>query len=133
MFDATAHDYAEGQKTKRAIVRKSHGLDMDDSPYLPSNQSMVTNNQSAGWLGILVGAFLALTGLVIGGGIMYLGQGSNKPAATNTLDVPAPVEFDQVEQSLQPNGEWKPTGKTARIRTMPNGTVQTRQPDGSWR
>ncbi len=60
----------------------------------------------------------------------------NKPAPvppTVLAPVTQPVEFDKIEQQLQPDGSWKPTGVVTRIRTMPDGSVQTKQPDGTWK
>lgn len=58
------------------------------------------------------------------------------PAPGSTPPAVSPVtgltEWDYIEQTQQPDGSWKPTGKVTHARWR-NGREEKQQPDGSWK
>ena len=134
LYDLFTHNFAEGLRTMREVVRKKHGLEMSDLPYPGSVQ--VTGNTlsptaqlpaapaaapASGMSG------LAKTGLVAGAiGLAGLGgyglsqlpakPASTMPTTTAPANPPAPTvpatmppSFDDVTQVQQPDGSWKET------------------------
>lgn len=91
--------------------------------------------------GAAIGAGLLTTGGIAGLGAAAIMRPATPPPATVApapIVLPAPVapqpmEFDEVEQRLQPDGTWIATGRTVRKRLLPDGTTQTRGDDGFWK
>lgn len=149
LADVFVHNHAENLKTRRAVERNAHGVTVEDYPY-PGSQAnpmttTTTNQSGAGWLaGPILGAALLAGGAAAG--LYGLSRLGTTPTPTATQPSPAttpaapgkapslgPYTWDEIEQRKQPDGSWKPTGKTARKRMNPDGSIQTQQPDGSWK
>lgn len=144
LYNIFTHDYAEKAHIARMAMAKGFGLSRRVTmpfPQLPSSNTTVnvTGGGRAGGIAKTLGAMALGAGLLGAGGLgaaAVMGLLPKTPTAPIVAPIaPAsqPAEFDFVEQVLADDGTWKPTGVVSRKRLNPDGSTQTRQPDGSWK
>lgn len=125
------------QKLGLAATYKALDMPQDDMNIVaPKTSTQTTNVSGMGTRGVIGTVLAATLGTGILGAAILL-RGQSEP---EKVSGPAPAvkptfsyEFDEIEEIQLPDGTWKPTGKKTRKRVNPDGTVQTRQSDGSWK
>ncbi len=138
------HHYNATTATQRAAIAKEMGVTpmgsaAPGSLYPGSSVTSTVNHQATGWLkGALLGTAILGTGIVgtaLGPGLLrttpvvsaHKETGRQGDKETGTV----PAEGDYVTWQIEADGSRKEIGRV-HVRTLPNGTQEQRQPDGTW-
>lgn len=114
LFDVTAHNHAEGLRTRRAVERKALGVDVTDLPYpgaVAGSGNSVINNAAGFLKPAILGAALLAGGAAGTLGLTAL-TGLTQPPSAPQL-TPPPVlrdpakAYDAIYEQQQPDGTWK--------------------------
>jgi hypothetical protein len=140
-------NYQQSAQWRDDVARKATHkaldlIDGDDMNIKGGDRNEVHNHYGPS---VVPWVIAAATAVMLGGVTLYSLR-TSPPVATipTTQSAPpaspavsaaklSPYVWDEIEQTRQPDGTWKPTGKSVRKRMQPDGSVQTQQPDGSWK